>query len=106
MICGIILDKKSDKQSLGGLVLSDFLYVIKMYSLELRHLDSVDSALIALVAVLATAAVERLLQVVGGEQAVDDRYLACCVEACDACRYALTDVVEVRSLAARMITAS
>ena len=71
-----------------------------MYSLELRHLDSVDSALIALVAVLAAAAVERLLQVVGGEQAVDDRYLACCVEACDACRYALTDVVEVRCLAA------
>ena len=82
------------------MILSDFLYVIKMYSLELRHLDSIDSAFVALVAILATAAVECLLQVVGGEQAVDDRYLACGVEACDACRYALTDVVEVRSLTA------
>ena len=75
-----------------------------MYSLELRHLDSIDSAFIALVAVLATAAVERLLQVVGGEQAVDDRYLACGVETSDAVSNTLADIVEVRSLTANHAT--
>ena len=43
--------------------------------LEFRHLDSVDSALVTLVAQLATAAVLGLLQVVGGEETIDNRNL-------------------------------
>ena len=66
--------------------------------LELRHLDSVDSALVTLVAQLATAAVLGLLQVVGGEETIDNRNLLCGVEACDAIGNTLADVIEVRSL--------
>ena len=66
--------------------------------LELRHLDSVDSALVTLVAQLATAAVLGLLQVVGGEETIDNRNLLCCIEACDAIGNTLADVIEVRSL--------
>ena len=66
--------------------------------LELRHLDSVDSALVTLVAQLATAAVLGLLQVVGGQETIDNRNLLCCVEACDAIGNTLADVIEVRSL--------
>ena len=54
-----------------------FLYELICLALELRHLYGVNGAFVALVAILAAATVESLLAVVGGEQAVDDRYLAC-----------------------------
>ena len=68
--------------------------------LELSHLDSVNGTFVALVAILAAAAVESLLLVVVGEQALNDRYLACSVESGDAVCHSLADIVEVRSLTA------
>ena len=68
--------------------------------LELCHLDGYDGALVALVAEAASGADECLLHVVGGEQAEDHGDVVCGVEACNALRDALTDVVEMGCLAA------
>ena len=81
-----------------------FLYELIGFALELRHLYGVNGAFVALVAILAAATVESLLAVVGGEQAVDDRYLACGVETSDAVSNTLADIVEVRSLTANHAT--
>ena len=72
--------------------------------LEFRHLNGINCAFVALVAILATATVESLLLVVSGKQTIYNRYLACGVESCNACCNALADVVEVRSLTANYAT--
>ena len=72
--------------------------------LEFCHFDSVDSALVTLVAQLAAAAILRLLEVVGGEKSVDDRDFLCGIEARNTVGDTLADIVEVRSLATNHTT--
>ena len=83
-------------------IIDDFITDLKLRSiahcLELRHFDGVDCTFVTLVAVFASASVERLLHVECGEQSVDYRNLALGVESCDTVGHALTDVVEVWSL--------
>lgn len=72
----------------------------KLKALEFRHLYGIYGAFISLVAEASAATVFGLLQVVGGEQAVDYGYFALGVELGNAVCHALANVVEVRSFAA------
>lgn len=73
---------------------------VKLKALEFRHLYGIYGAFISLVAEASAATVFGLLQVVGGEQAVDYGYFALGVELGNAVCHALANVVEVRSFAA------
>lgn len=72
----------------------------KLKALEFCHLYGIYGAFVALVAEPSAATVFGLLQVVGGEQAVDYGNFALCIELGNAVCNALANVVEVRSLAA------
>lgn len=63
--------------------------------LELSHFDSIDSTFIAFVTQSASATILGLLQVIGGQQAIDDGDAARGIKACDAGSYSLADVVKV-----------
>ena len=68
--------------------------------LEFCHFDGINGTLAAFVAILATTAILGLVQVVGGEQSVDDGNVLVGVEAGYAVSNALADVVEVGRFAA------
>ena len=66
--------------------------------LELSHFDGVNCALVPLVSEPSATAVLCLLQVVRGEQPVDDGDVLCGVEMRNAVGDPLADIVEVRCL--------
>ncbi len=66
-----------------------------IFSLEFRHFNRHYGTFVALVSESSAGAFLRLLQGVGGEQAVDDGNLALGVEAGDAVGDTLADVVEM-----------
>lgn len=63
--------------------------------LELSHFDGIDSTFIAFVTQSASATILGLLQVIGGQQTINDGYAARGVKACDAGSYSLADVIKV-----------
>jgi hypothetical protein len=66
---------------------------------EFRHLDGYYGTLVAFIAQAATGTVLCLLEVFSCQQSEYDGNAACGVQPGYACRYALTDVVEMGRLA-------
>ena len=74
--------------------------LVRYINLKFGHLDGNYCTFITLIAHLATTTVASLVEGVGGQQTIDDRYLALGIELCDTGGHTLADVVEVRCLAA------
>ena len=68
--------------------------------LKFGHLNGDYRTFVTLVAHLASAAVASLVEGIGGQQTVDDRYLALDIELGDAGGHTLADIVEVGGLTA------